>query len=650
MIRRLLGILRSRWLYQGAATLFFSVVSAALVFEYIERINTSYLKAQQNERILAGTELLARKLGDMATVIQLLSSSKAFKDATRLNAVNAEAVEALFAEYAGATDSFLQFRWLDEQGIERVRLDSVQASGGERVWVRNTALQDKSNRYYVTDAMRVSAPSIYFSRLDLNVENQQVVRPYQPTIRVAIRTGEDGFQAKGLLILNFDLTALLKGLADLNQKDQNVLLTLVNEEGYWVLHPDESLQWGQDIGAYEYRVQTMYPSLWEAMTLERFVLGARFDGLLASYRKVNLGGLTDGHVGRDIFFMSYVSPAVLSATYQHAAFASAGVFAVFLFIGVLFVVYDYRASGRLNRLNRSLIEEKHELETANRALDNALKQQHALQTDLAESRKLSALGMMVAGVAHELNTPIGGALISISTVSQRLSAFKTAVENGLTKSELDAFIADSTESATLAQSNLERSADIVKRFKRLAIERNSEDQASFSLIDVVTDLSLSLKPALRKSGVEMVVDVDEQIHMTGQPGILSQVLQNLAVNALTHGLSGREGACIIISAKRFEQSMVEISVLDNGCGIPEELLASLFDPFVTTKRASGNTGLGLHFVHQWVTKALQGSITFNSPKHGGACFTLYIPLQLSAQTNTTALPSDDTKPFLVLDD
>jgi len=275
-------------------------------------------------------------------------------------------------------------------------------------------------------------------------------------------------------------------------------------------------------------------------------------------------------------------------------------------------------------------QEKEALEVTNAKLDISLYEQSILQDELVETRKLSALGMMVAGVAHELNTPVGGALMLTSTLETHLTQLTKAVDTGLSRQALADYILHSQEGLKLLDENLKRAKIRVESFKRLAIDRASDDIVEFRLRQVCDDLLRSLQVMLTHSGVKVVTHIAEDLRLVGYPGIVSQILQNLIVNAVVHGFADMTGGQIELRAETNEQDQVILRVSDNGSGVRSDIAGRMFDPFVTSARGQGSSGLGLHLVHQWVTRLLHGSIRAEEPAEGGLSFLIVFPRHISA--------------------
>ena len=266
-----------------------------------------------------------------------------------------------------------------------------------------------------------------------------------------------------------------------------------------------------------------------------------------------------------------------------------------------------------------------QLSKANAELSTSIEHLQLAQNELVRSEKLASLGAMVAGVAHELNTPIGNCVMAISTLRTSLKCFRSDIEKGLKRSVLDRFLDSVDTGSVITERNLERAADLVTSFKQVAVDQTSSQRRSFKLDEVVREIALTLGPTLRNGVAELDIDVPSSIAMESYPGPLGQIITNLISNATVHAFPDREHGTISIHAET-DNGLLRLCISDDGVGIPPDLLPRIFDPFVTSKMGRGGTGLGLHIAHNIAAQILGGNVFVSSSDAGGTTFELNIPL------------------------
>ena len=276
-----------------------------------------------------------------------------------------------------------------------------------------------------------------------------------------------------------------------------------------------------------------------------------------------------------------------------------------------------------------------ELKTAKENAESALRELQETQRSLIEAEKLAALGGLVAGVAHEVNNPIGISLTVASSFARRCDQFSTTIRDGaVRKSTLDEFIVGSQEAAKQLVANLNRAADLIQAFKQVAVDRSHAERRIFELGEATEQIVASLLPALKRSAISFSVDISEEINMDSYPGPYGQVLTNLVLNALVHAFPDRRAGSMRLAIRRSGADHVEIEFADDGVGMTEEIQRRAFEPFFTTRRSHGGTGLGLHIVFNIVTRRLGGRLRLDStPGHGT---TLWIRLPLTAPRDEPA--------------
>jgi PAS domain S-box-containing protein len=267
-----------------------------------------------------------------------------------------------------------------------------------------------------------------------------------------------------------------------------------------------------------------------------------------------------------------------------------------------------------------------EMRKAKDAAEAALRNLRETQQSLIEAEKLAALGRLVAGVAHEVNNPVGISLTVASALERKTALFAAEVARGdLRRSSLNEFLETSRDASSQLVANLNRAAELITSFKQVAADRNYSDQRTFDLGDLTEQVVMSLRPGLRKHNLTLTVDCQPNLIMNSYPGPYGQVLTNLFLNSVAHAFpDGRPGA-VDIQVRASGKDNVEIIFSDNGCGMSLDVRRRAFDPFFTTRRDQGGTGLGLHIVYNIVTNRLGGRLDLDSEPGGGTRIQIILP-------------------------
>ncbi|MFZ4502532.1 MAG: ATP-binding protein [Methylovulum sp.] len=294
---------------------------------------------------------------------------------------------------------------------------------------------------------------------------------------------------------------------------------------------------------------------------------------------------------------------------------------------------------QLNSELEQQIEEQRrsEIGEANRQLNETLITLKNTQASLVRSEKLASLGSLVAGIAHELNTPLGNSFTVATSLSDATKEFLKEVNGGqLRRSVLTHYLEQTEQATDLIYRNLSRANELITHFKQIAVDQTSEHRRQFNLKTYIQELMLTLQPQFKHTRCTVVIDIPDAIILNSYPGPLGQVITNLTLNALIHGFEDNPDGVIQLTAKPIEDHSVLITLSDNGSGIDEQNLAKIFDPFFTTRLGKGGSGLGLHIVYSNVHQLLNGTIEVTSKRHCGTTFTLIIPLVASTVPHATA--------------
>lgn len=307
-------------------------------------------------------------------------------------------------------------------------------------------------------------------------------------------------------------------------------------------------------------------------------------------------------------------------------------------VGAVVTVIDITArkyaEGELRRLNLELEDRvtrrTSELVMSNARLTETLETLRRAKEELVHSEKLASLGALVAGVAHELSTPLGNALVVATTLAERTEAFGSEAKSGaLRRSSLADYLANANRASDLLVRNLDAASNLIARFKQVAVDQTSDQRRTFDLAQVLGEVLVTLKPQFKRTPHRIDVAVPEGIAMDSFPGRLGQVITNLVNNALTHAFCESTPGVVRIRGEAREDR-VHINVSDDGRGIPDAHRTKIFDPFFTTRMGQGGSGLGLYIVHGIVTRLLGGSIQLVRGSAKGASFDIDLPLTAPA--------------------
>ncbi|MBL0547163.1 PAS domain S-box protein [Aeromonas jandaei] len=280
------------------------------------------------------------------------------------------------------------------------------------------------------------------------------------------------------------------------------------------------------------------------------------------------------------------------------------------------------------QLEGKVAERTRSLSEANTQLGKAYDDLKQAQQTLVESEKMASLGSLVAGVAHEINTPIGISVTASSYLQERVADFKSHIESKqLSRSYLNEFTVNLDESMQLLQGNLRRASELIASFKQVAVDQSSEARYNFSLADNLHQVVVSLGHKLKKSQCEVDIQCDPKLSIFSFPGSFTQIYSNLILNSINHGFDNwdKPKKITIKVEQQGEELLIDYS--DNGRGIPPEILPRIFDPFVTSKRGQGGSGLGTHIIYNLVVQLLRGRIHCASEPGNGAEFHIRLPIQ-----------------------
>jgi len=291
------------------------------------------------------------------------------------------------------------------------------------------------------------------------------------------------------------------------------------------------------------------------------------------------------------------------------------------------ILISIRDLTDLHQLNKDLAESKIELESNNENLEAIINDLRSTQQQLIESEKLASLGGLVAGIAHEINTPLGISVTSATSMHEELDLLqKKFSDHSLKKTELEAFFNQANQACKILNTNLHRASNLVRSFKQVAVDQTIDEVRNIDLCEYLDEVLISIGPSFKHSNVDVISECDEKINFKTHPGALYQIISNLTINSMSHAFDSESVGTIHIKAHQ-ENEKIVIEYSDDGKGISSKNLKDIFTPFFTTARGSGGSGLGLSIVYNLVTGTLKGKITAESVEGEGTQFKIVLPLK-----------------------
>mgnify|MGYP006192264181 FL=1 len=597
----------------------------ALLYERLLDARLEPLLRDQQVSLNEGVGVLNRHLATLRGNLQFLIQQPLLAEVLRNpSADNRHALSQLFVEFARSSMVYDQIRWLDERGAEQVRVDW---RNGEPLASDQAQLHNQAQHYYFVETMNLPQGAFYLSRFDLNADMGSVEQPLKPTLRGAEPIFDGEGKRRGILILNYLGQVLLQRLAEVSKSYGNNL-TLVDHEGYWMLAADEQDAWGFALGKPEATLASRFPDSWRRMQ-------AAHDGVFSdsggywAFNKFDpyQGSGQDAATGEYWLLVSHLPLEQIQGLRGQVFWQVLLFVCVMLSLGLLVVLRLGLAEFERDQVRQALEVSSQALLQRNAELSDTVDQLQRTRGALLQAEKLSSLGTLVAGVAHELNTPIGAASMAASTLDKGNQTLQKSFSEGLQRSALERFVQRNDEGLAIILNSLTRMAQLTRAFKQLASDRASTERRCFDLVELVGEVMLLFTPKLKQSNHRVQLELPPSLMLDSYPGPLGQILQNLIDNALIHAFDSGMNGVVTVRVEHDEmrrECVIEVS--DNGDGMSEEVLGKIFDPFFTTRRGRGGTGLGLHITHQLAVDILGADLQVRSAPGQGTQFRLRLPL------------------------
>jgi signal transduction histidine kinase len=472
---------------------------------------------------------------------------------------------------------------------------------------------DKSREAFTTAV--VAANAYYLSLASSSVEEaRRSIETIERTIPVMVDLADNQIQRPALLALGQRAAMLRRGLANLSEKFStrtHILRTAIDGNQAAMISTIDGLQ--RQMRAREKQAQTSFDrTLTRIFRLVLLVAAIFITAIVIS------GMVVARSIRMPLQELREAMLAIVGGQYSRPIGSTAARDEIGDMARAVEVFRD-------NAIAKQRAEM--ELRASKEHAEHALVELRNTQKSLIDAEKLAALGGLVAGVAHEVNNPVGISITVASSLARRCDLFAEEVKSGsLRRSRLDDFVSGVGDATRQLVANLQRAGDLIQSFKQVAVDRSHAERREFELREATEQIIDSVRPVLRKAHIAIKSDVPAGLVMDSDPGSYGQVLTNLLLNSVIHGFPDDRAGKIEVNVRALGERHVEIRVTDNGIGMSEEVRRRAFDPFFTTRRREGGTGLGLHIIHNLVTQSLGGRLSLESAPERGTSIEIVLPL------------------------
>jgi signal transduction histidine kinase len=566
----------------------------ALLRDHLRDARLEPLLNAQRSALAEGEIALSRRLAIVRGNLTFLSQQPLLKDYLLQGGEHPEPLRELLHEFAASTDYYHHIRLFDLSGVERLAVDRRGESSPPL----------ELSPAEIRSIQALSWGSVMLSGFRLGPSGEQELLLLMPIF-------DDYGNRRGALAFSYRTELIAQRLQEVSA-NYGVPLGLTSRTGDWIFPfstdavPPGAVASPPRTTASELSFEDQYG----------FYSLSAFDPALVLRVEDEANQDTEQWI-----LVSLLPSASISILNRDVWLLIGPLAFAMLLAGLVVVVLLSRAEAARDRAMHVLAVRSDELAQRNLELNDAMEVLHRTQSALVQAEKLSSLGILVAGVAHELNTPIGAASVAASALKSDAEKAVGVLET-IQDRDVQRFIKRSGPGLRIVQTNLERLAQFTRAFKKLASDRASTERRGFDLAELLKEVVLVLGPRLKGTPHEVIQDVPPRFMLDSYPGPISQILQNLIENALIHAFAPGVNGQVKVAAWRQEGGLVCIEVTDNGCGMDEQQKALIFDPFYTTKRGRGGTGLGLHITHQLTVNVLGGRIEVHSVPGEGTRFRL----------------------------
>lgn len=602
-----------------------------LAVHYVQSALVEPVVEQQRSVVIRAEQVLSRQFGSMRRDVRLLSSRGPIVE-LKTQGDQTEVADELM-RFLVAAGLYLEARVFSTDGREIL---GVYLDAGRDPLKTGDLIAASASRFASSEAFVRGEQKLYVSPLEY-LDPSGTDAPSLPVFHIGTVLGAQPSDTHAILVLTYDARQLLSQVSQAATGTRKHLHLLDNRGELLAASPNaQSLtaMVGSTSEANELPVE-----LWQRLQSHPASAGWVWNDAIWSHQKISLAALlgepqnTVLMAPDDHWFLLVELPSLHVKWYvRHVAelglaLTLLAAAAVALFGGRLILVEEdrRRKAAQLGTQHVQLQNQHIELKLAHETLRQT-------QKSLVKSETMAALGLTVAGVSHELNTPIGAVTVTQSAMLRQLEQLNEQVEQGrLSRRELDKYIASTKEALELIQSSMKRASGVISMLKTMAVERSSQEISVVNLRRLVQSCIELHRLEKIKAEIELRVEIPADLEIRTRPGALGQVITNLLSNASSHAFRHADKGVIVLSASvdaNNEQVLIKVS--DNGVGMDEETQVKVFTPFFSTRRTEGGTGLGLSICHHLVTDVLSGRIDFKSEHGNGSCFMVWVPKVLSA--------------------
>jgi len=603
---------------------FLIVVCLIFIFRFQKEAYIHEMAQTEVHHVELQHTIVVEELKNIVADLLFLSDTSEIRGFTSTNNDTYKSViEDNFKSFSMSKQIYDQIRFIDLKGDEQCR---VNAGPFEAFIIPQSELQNKGHRYYFNDTIKLNVEEVFISDFDLNLENKKVETPYKPMIRFGTPVISEDSEKIGVIILNYLGDYLLKQL-NAHEPESYSHNIMINTEGYYMNGITEESEWGFMLD-HDLSFKNDFPQEW-LIIKNRESGQIRTNNGILTFQKihpqllVNTISNPDTRLatnGRTWTIITWIQPDSINA-YGNS------IKPLYYIIGSVGLFVTYLVILIISTLNMSQKDYKKQLEFTNSNLLVAMDRLREAQEQLVQSRKLASLGSIVAGVSHEVNTPLG---IGITTASYLKDTIKD-LEKGftshtLTESNMREHLKNMNFSADFVIENLDKAAQLLTKFKVASEAQNFQDHNAFDLHDFILMIIHSIKRDPKNKDFNIHLVNNESVIIQCSPNAIQQVLYNLLENSIEHGYNNESGNIAI--GYTVVGDTVTLSVEDQGKGIDPENKSRIFDPFFTTRLGQGSNGLGLNIVYNLVVNTLQGEINIESESGRGSIAKVTFPIDV----------------------